>query len=267
MMLTTARWILALMFLLAVGWRRFREDWQQIRANWLLLALLGVFGFTAFNVALYTALTYTTAINVSVEQAGMPMLIFLMNFLFFRMGASWPQIVGLVMSIIGILLTASHGELPRLLALDLNFGDAIMLAGCVVYAAYTVALRFKPAIHWQSLMIMLTGSAFLASLPFTAAEFSLGAGIVPDLTGWLILLYVVAFPSILAQIFYIRGVELIGANRAGLFINLVPIFGTVLSIPLLGENFHPYHAVSLALVFGGIWLAETRALAATNRAP
>ena len=156
------------------------------------------------------------------------------------------------------LLTASHGELGRLLALDLNFGDVIMLAAIIVYSAYTVALRFKPAIHWQSLMIILTGSAFVSSLPFTAAEFAAGSGIWPGTNGWLILLYVVIGPSILAQIFYIGGVELIGANRAGLFINLVPIFGTLLSILLLGETFHTYHALALALVFGGIWLAETK---------
>ena len=165
------RWLLA--FMLAIGWRRFSADWSVIRQHWLLLSALGVFGFTVFNVALYSALTFTTAINVSIEQAGMPMLIFLLNFLFFRLKASWAQIVGLVMSIGGILLTASHGEPARLLALDLNFGDAIMLSACIVYSAYTVALRFKPAIHWQSLMIVLTGSAFVTAIPLTIAEFHL----------------------------------------------------------------------------------------------
>lgn len=260
MMLNSARWLFALLFILAIGWRRFRADWPLVRDNWLLLSLLGAFGFTVFTVALYSALIYTSAINVSVEQAGMPMLIFLLNFLFFRLRASWAQIAGLVLSIIGILLTASHGEPSRLLALDLNIGDAIMLAGSLTYAAYTVGLRFKPAIHWQSLMVALTATAFISSIPFTIVEFSVGSGIVPDARGWAILLYVVIFPSILSQIFYIRGVELIGANRAGLFINLVPIFGTLLSIVLLGEAFHVYHAISLALVFGGIWLAERRRL-------
>ena len=96
-------------------------------------------------------------------------------------------------------------------------------------------------------------------------EFWAGAAILPDARGWGVIAYTVLFPSILAQIFYIRGVELIGANRAGLFINLVPIFGTLLSIVLLGEAFFAYHAVAMALVLGGIWLAETsgRKLAAS----
>jgi drug/metabolite transporter (DMT)-like permease len=111
-------------------------------------------------------------------------------------------------------------------------------------------------IHWQSLMIMLTGTAFVTCIPFALAEFWTGNAIVPDAQGWAIVAYTVLFPSILAQIFYIRGVELIGANRAGLFINLVPIFGTLLSIVILGEDFHLYHALAMIMVLSGIWLAE-----------
>ncbi|MBX3597516.1 MAG: DMT family transporter [Rhizobiaceae bacterium] len=131
-----------------------------------------------------------------------------------------------------------------------------MLVSSVVYSGYTIALRFKPQLHWVSLMIALTGSAFITSLPFAAGEFAMGYGQLPDTKGWLILLYVLIFPSLLAQILYIRGVEMIGANRAGLFINLVPIFGTLLSIILLGEDFYIYHAIALAMVFGGIAMAE-----------
>jgi drug/metabolite transporter (DMT)-like permease len=256
MLLTTARWTFALAILYALGSGRLAADWQTVKAHKGLLFALGFCGFTLFNVSLYTALVYTTAINVSIEQAGMPMLIFLFNFLVFRTRVAALQIVGLVLSVAGIALTASHGEPARLLAMDVNIGDAILLGGVIVYSAYTVMLRRKPPIHWLSLMIALTASALVTSLPFTAAEFALGQGIVPDARGLAILVYVIIFPSILSQVFYIRGVELIGANRAGLFINLVPIFGTLLSILVLGEDFHLYHALALALVFGGIWLAE-----------
>ena len=131
-----------------------------------------------------------------------------------------------------------------------------MLLAVLVYSAYTVALRFRPLIHWQSMMIMLCGSAALTSIPFVVAEFWYGAAILPDAQGWAVIAYTVFFPSILAQAFYIRGVELIGANRAGLFINLVPVFGTLLSVLILGEDFQLYHGLALVLVLGGIWLAE-----------
>lgn len=256
MLLTTARWGLACIVLAAFCWRQLAADWPVIRKRLVFLALLGTAGFSIFNVALYSAVVYTSAINVSIEQAGMPALIFLANFLLFRQRATAAQLVGLIISMVGIALTASHGDLGKLVDLDVNFGDALMLLAVIVYAGYTVALRFKPAIHWQSLMIAMTGAALLSSLPFLAGEFALGAAILPDTLGWAIIAYTVVFPSILAQVFYIRGVELIGANRAGLFINLLPIFGTLLSIAILGETFHLYHAVALVTVLGGIWLAE-----------
>ncbi|MDP3899078.1 MAG: DMT family transporter [Mesorhizobium sp.] len=256
LLLTSARWAFAVAILGAFGWPQLRRDWSVVRRNLPLLILLGALGFTAFNIALYSALNYTSAINVSIEQAGMPMVIFLANFLIFRLRVTWMQIAGFVLSIAGIAIVASHGDPRRLLALDLNFGDALMLVAILVYSAYTVSLRVKPDIHWQSLMIVMCAAALVTSIPFTIAEFHYGAGIWPDARGWAIVAYTVLFPSILAQVFYIRGVEMIGANRAGLFINLVPIFGTLLSIIILGEAFEAYHAVAIVLVMGGIALAE-----------
>jgi drug/metabolite transporter (DMT)-like permease len=256
MLLTTLRWGLAMAALAAIGWPRLRADWSKVRKRLIYLTALGALGFTVFNMALYTALIYTSAINASIEQAGMPMVIFAANFLLFRLRVTWAQIAGFILSLAGVAVTASHGDPVAQLSLDVNFGDALMLIGVLVYAAYTVALRFRPMIHWQSLMIMLTGTAFVTCIPFALAEFWTGNAIVPDAQGWAIVFYTVLFPSILAQIFYIRGVELIGANRASLFINLVPIFGTLLSIVILGEAFHAYHGLAIIMVLGGIWLAE-----------
>ncbi|CAG1009205.1 MAG: DMT family transporter [Rhizobiaceae bacterium] len=256
MLLTTARWSIACLVLTAIGWRRLKVDWPVLRKRLVFLTVLSTAGFAVFNIALYSALLFTSAINVSIEQAGMPMLIFVANFILFRLRVAWAQIVGFVVSLAGVALTAAHGEPARLLDLDVNFGDALMLIALVVYAGYTVALRFRPAVHWQSLMIVMCGAAAISSMPFAVAEYVHGSAIVPDAQGWAVIGYTALFPSILAQVFYIRGVELIGANRAGLFINLVPIFGTLLAIALLGETFYLYHAVAMAMVLGGIAVAE-----------
>lgn len=267
MALTTLRWVFGLAMLLAIGWRQFVADWLETRRHLPFLFVLGSVGFTFFNAALYSALTMTSAINVSIEQAAIPMVIFLVNFLAFSQRATWLQLLGLALSVIGVALTASHGDLRRLAELDVNVGDALMVAAVIVYAGYTVALRFKPAIHWQSLMIVLAGSALVSSLPFLLWEFQSGQIILPDLRGWAVVAYTALFPSVLSQIFYIRGVEMIGANRAGLFINAVPIFGTILSILILGEAFHAYHAVAMAMVLGGIWMAEVSARRRTGAIP
>lgn len=256
MLLTAMRWAFAVVILSAFGWPRLRTDWPLLRKHIWLLTCLGMLGFSLFNAALYSALNFTSAINASIEQAGIPMFIFAANFLFFRIRVTVAQIVGFLLSLTGIAMTASHGDLVTLLALDMNFGDALMLIAVLVYSAYTVALRFKPDVHWQSLMIVMTGAAFVTSIPFAVWEAATGRLIAPDPLGWAITAYIVLFPSLIAQIFYIRGVELIGSNRAGLFINMVPIFGTLLSVIILGEAFQLYHAAAIVLVFGGIWLAE-----------
>lgn len=256
MLLVTIRWTLAVAIMLALAMPQLRRDWPVVRANLWLLFALGAVGFTLFNAAFYSAVHHTTAINVSIEQAGMPMLIFVLNFVLYRLGVSWGQIIGFTLSLIGVALTAAHGDLTSLAGFDINLGDALMLLAIVLYAGYTVALRYKPAIHWKSLMLALCVAALVSSLPFTAWEFASGAVVLPDARGWAVAAYTAIFPSILSQLFYIKGVEFIGANRAGLFINLVPIFGTLLSIAILGEDFQAYHALALVMVLGGIGLAE-----------
>lgn len=256
MTLVFFRWVMAVVILLPIGGRAFVEDWPIIRRHLFLLLVLGACGFSLFNVIFYAALNYTTAINVSIEQASMPILIIVANFLFFRLRIGWLQGLGVLLTIVGVALTASHGNPSQLLKLNLNFGDAIMLVAVVLYSGYSVGLRLKPALQWQSLMLALSIAALVVSVPFFVWEVASGTATFPDPAGWAITLYTALGASVISQLTYIRGIELIGANRAGLFINLVPIFGTLLSILILGEEFHVYHAIALALVFGGIWLAE-----------
>lgn len=267
MTLVFLRWVLAVAILLPIGWRTIREDWPVVRKYWFVLAALGASGFTLFNTIFYTALNYTTAINVSIEQAAMPVLIIIANFFFFRLRVSWAQIAGVVLTIFGVILTACHGDPRRLLTLELNFGDAIMLVAVVLYSGYSVGLRLKPVMRWQSLMLSLAIAALITSLPFFMWEVAAGKVIVPDISGWVVIVYTAIGASVISQITYIRGNELIGANRAGLFINLVPIFGTLLSVLIVGETFQLYQALALVLVLGGISLAEYsgRKMAAPNR--
>lgn len=256
MLLNTMRWLVAGMILGAVSGAAIRADRAVIRKNAPLLLLLGGFGFTGFSVALYVALVYTSAINVSIEQAAMPLVVFMANFLLFRTGVTGAQVAGFLLSVLGVALTISHGEAARLLELDFNIGDLIMLIAVLCYGGYTAALRLKPRLQWQSFLFALMAAGFVTSLPFTAWEIASGNAIMPTATGWAVVAFTAIFPSLIGQAFYIRGVEMIGANRAGLFINLVPIFATLLSILILGETLHLYHAIALAMVLGGIGLAE-----------
>ncbi|MBD9495019.1 MULTISPECIES: DMT family transporter [unclassified Ensifer] len=256
MMLTTLRWVFALIVILVLMTPQIRRDWDKIRKHWLQLLAYGAIGFTTFNALLYSALKYTSAINAVILQAGIPMLIFLFNFVLFRTKASIAQVIGFTVTLVGVLVTAAHGDVTSLLSLEFNFGDALMIAACIVYAGYTVALRYKPTMHWQSFIAAPAFGALLSAIPLLFWEIGTGTAIVPDSTGWVIVLYAAIFPSLMSQVLYVRGVEMIGANRAGLFINAIPVFGTLLSVMLIGETFHLFHLVALLLVLGGIAIAE-----------
>ncbi|MBX4991542.1 drug/metabolite transporter (DMT)-like permease [Rhizobium binae] len=256
MMLTFLRWFLAVAVITLISVPQLRKDWPIARKNLPLLLCYGAIGYSLFNAMLYSAVQYTTAINVAIEQAGIPMLIFLLNFVFFRTGISLAQCFGFAMTLLGVALTAAHGDLATLLQLQLNWGDGLMLIAIVAYSLYTIFLRWKPRVDWRTLMAFPAIAAMLTSLPLLLWEAGRGATQWPDQAGWAITLYTAIFPSLLAQILYIKGVEAIGANRAGLFINLVPVFGTLLSVALVGETLQSFHMVSLALTLGGIAIAE-----------
>ncbi|UYO93569.1 DMT family transporter [Pollutimonas sp. M17] len=256
MVLVTARWasVMVVLYLLKRG--QIAADWQAIRPRLCYLLLLGALGFTVFSVALYYALVYTTAINTSILQGGMPLFVFAASFVLFSSRISVEQAAGFVFSFIGVVVIAMRGELANLIGLDINFGDALMLVAVMAYGIYTAALRSKPQMHWTSLIFILCVGATMVSLPMLAFEAAQGETILPDARGWAVIAYVVIFPSLIGQVFYIRAVELIGANRAGLFINLLPVWGALLAVTILGEEFHLYHAVALMAILAGISLAE-----------
>lgn len=256
MLLVAGRWGLAFLLMLAIGWRETMADWEAIRARGLWLTAMAFVGFAFFNICLYGALHFTTAVNSSVLQASMPAFVFAASFFLHGERTRAAQVAGFLVTLAGVIVIASAGSLERLATLTVNTGDALVVLAIATYGLYTVALRAKPAIHWRSLMTALTGLAFLTAIPAATVEWALGAAQAPSPRGWGILVYTAIFPSILSQAFWIQGNAMIGANRAGLFINLVPVFGTALAILILGERLHAYHAVALALVLGGIAIAE-----------
>jgi drug/metabolite transporter (DMT)-like permease len=140
--------------------------------------------------------------------------------------------------------------------MELNRGDLWMLAACVFYAFYTVALRDRPSMPGAAFFTLLALISAVTSLPLAVGEALLSGFLLPTWQGWLVTLYVAVFPSCLAQLFYVRAVDLIGPGRTGVFVNLVPVFTAILAVLLIAEPFAAYHAVALALVIGGIWLSQ-----------
>ncbi len=257
LLLTEFRWVITGAILLVIGRGHLRNDWPVIRRNIPKLAAMGASGFAIFNFFMYSALVYTTAINVTIIQAAMPMFIFILSFVVFRVSTHWAQAMGYSVTLIGVVIVAAQGDPRQLLGLEVNYGDVLMLIAAFIYGAYSAALRAKPDIHWVSMLAVMAVSAAIVSVPAVIYEAVSGSLIFPStVRGWGVVWFTALFPAMLAQGLFIKAVGIYGPNRAGLYLNLVPIFGALLAVLILGEAFYLYHAVALALVIGGIFLAQ-----------
>jgi drug/metabolite transporter (DMT)-like permease len=249
------RWFGAALLVSAPAWRHLRHDWPALRRAWPAVLLLSALGIAAFNTLAYTGLQYTQAINGFLMQSLMPVLIVALSWLLFGDQVRPLQALGILVSLSGAVTIISRGELAVLAGLQINRGDLFVATAVLCYAGYSVLLRLRPPVH---------------PLAFIAATFWLGTAMILPLYLWetlqvrvlqpqpvtfLVIGYVAIFPSIVSYLCYNRGVELIGANRAGLFIHLMPVFGTLMAISLLGERFFWHHAVGIALIAAGIALA------------
>ncbi|MBX3644681.1 MAG: DMT family transporter [Rubrivivax sp.] len=255
MMLTTARWSVACIALWFVARGAVAAHGATLRRHWRYLTVMGVSGFTAFNALFYAAAHHTTAANIAIIQGVIPVLVLLGGALL-HLRVTGRQLAGVAVTLAGIAVVASHGQWRALAALDFNIGDVWMVLASLLYAGYTLGLRRRPAVPPLVFFAAVAGVAALSSLPLLAAEVAAGRFFMPTPLGWALVLFVGLLPSFLAQVLFIRAVELIGPARAGVFLNLTPVFGPLLAVPLLGEPLAPYHVLALVLVLGGIWIAE-----------
>jgi len=258
MALSQLRWLFAFVIVLPFAWRHVRRDWPMIRRTMGPLMVLGLTGLAAFNALQYTALNYTTALNSVLMQPVMPLLIAACAFALYRDRLSVAQIAGIAVSLVGVVIIVSGGDLSTLTGLSLNIGDVMLLVAFVVYALYSALLKKRPAIHWLSLLAVTFAWGAVLLLPAFAIEWASGARPALTLPSVLALAYVSLFPSLFAFICFNRGVELIGPNRTGPFFHLVPLFGTIMAIVFLGETLTVFHLAGAALIFGGIVLASRK---------
>jgi drug/metabolite transporter (DMT)-like permease len=255
MALTTLRWFGACCVLGFIGRAQIADDMKAVSGKLSFLFGLGAIGFTGFNAFLYLAAEATNGVNLLILQGAIPILILLGAAFFHHQRIGLVQSTGVLLTLAGVIVTATSGEPHKLLTMSFNQGDLLMLLACLCYAAYAILLKRKPVMPALSLFFALCAGAAAAALLGLFLEWQMGRLIWPSLTGWLIVLYCVIFPSLLSQIFFIRGVELIGAGRAGLCVNLIPVFGAFLMIGI-GEPFIWSHFAAFALVLAGVFLAE-----------
>jgi len=215
-------------------------------------------GVSAYNTMAYYGLQYTTAINGLLLQSIGPLFVALWTFALFGDRLTARQAIGICVSLGGVLVIITRGQLAVLTSIGFNRGDVWFLIALAVYGFYTAWLRKRPQMHPLSFLTVTMGLGSVILVPFVAWELAGGHHMAFDAISLASFAYVCVFPSLLGYLFLNRGIELIGANRAAPFMHLTPVFGSVLAIIWLGERFDLYHAIGYALVFTGITVATRK---------
>lgn len=252
------RWLLATVIILALSRRHVQQDWDIIRHSVPILLLLSAIGIAAFNALLYSGLQWTTAINSFLLQAMMPVFIVWLSFLLFKEKVTAGQAAGLLICLAGAVAIITKGAPGVLLQLSFNYGDIYIFAAVVFYAGYSALLRLRPPVHDLSFMAVTFTLGALLLLPLYLWETVSGRPIAFNRTTILSVGYVALFPSIVSYFCFNRGIAQLGANRGGMFLYLMPVFGSILAIIFLGETFDWYHFAGIGLIVPGLILATRK---------
>lgn len=250
------RWAVALLILLPFVLPRVRELASALRRHWLILSLLGLLGVTNFNTFVYLGLQTTTATNAVLLVSTTPMLILALSFLLLGQSVRPLQAVGVLLSLSGVGAIVTAGDSSKLADLALNSGDLWILGAVASWALYSVCLRWRPQ-GMDALMFLASTIVIglVPLLPLYLWDVARGSVMGVDAVTIGAVGYVALFPSVLAYVFWNRGVAELGANRTGQFLHLMPVFGTLLSMVLLGERLELYHLAGIGLIGAGILLA------------
>ncbi len=254
--LSFLRWSMAFFVILPFAWKHLRRDWSAIRSRLGMMIFLSITGIAIFNTLQYWALEYTQALNVLLLQSAAPLFVAVWSLILLGVRLTLAQIIGISLSLIGVLVILLHGDLSALTGILFNKGDIIFTVGLLIFGAYSVLSLKRPPIHGLSFAAFTFACGSACLIPFLAWELISRPMMELNAANLLSLLYVAVFPSALSYISFNRSVQLIGANRAAPFFHLVPVFGTVMSIVFLGEHPQSFHFIGFALVLTGVFVAS-----------
>lgn len=260
MALTFFRWLFAIAVLAPFAWPRVRRDWPRIRANWRILLLLGAVGVGTHNALAYLGLNYTTATNGVILNSFIPVMIVTFSWIFLHERLSAMQLGGVLVSFTGVMIILSRGSLATLAQFRLNIGDGWVVLSMALWSAYSIMLRHRPGgIDTIAFLFVIAVVGDLCVLPLYIGETMLGHPMHWTPVHVLAIAAIALFSSVLAYIFWNRGVAEVGASVAGLFLHLMPVFGVLLAWIFLGEQPLPFHLAGIGLILTGIFITSWRA--------
>ena len=252
------RWAIASALLFPFAVAQLREDAPLIRRHYPKLLVFGAVGAGGFTLLGYWGVSYTTAVNATLLNSSLPLFVVPLSWLVLGLTVSGRQLVGLVLSLAGVVAIVSGGSLQTFARLALNPGDFLILGGAFLWAVYTVMLKWRPPLRALSFLFTTVVTAATVSLPFYLWEMGTGRMMTVTPTAVVTIGYLAIFPSIVAYICWNQAVATVGPNVAGFFNPVIPVFGILFAVIFLGEPLRAYHLAGFALVLGGVMLTSRR---------
>jgi drug/metabolite transporter (DMT)-like permease len=226
--------------------------------HWLLLLVLAATGVVLFHVLVYASLRSTTATNAVLIMATFPVIVPIISLVLDGVGVTRRQAFGIAISLVGVAVVVVRADLAVLADFRLTPGDLLMLVAVPMWALYTVLLRRLPAaLPPLAMLLAITWIGVILLLPAYGWEFLVVGGIALEPANLVSIAYVGLFASVISYICWNRAVRQVGANKAGLFIHLMPVFSTLLAILFLGEVLQPFHFAGIALIGAGLYLTTS----------
>lgn len=254
------RWCLAFVIFLPIVWTPLKKEWKQILKYWpivLAMSLTGIVGFTAL---LYLALHYTTSINASLVNTSTPILIYIISFIFLKERLSKNQRLGTLISLVGLFFIISKGSLETLLHFSFNRGDILVVAAVICWSFYSFLVKqYAEKLPGHATFLVSIFMGIIILFPFFIYE-TLNPAIKVIWTAKSIfaIFYTGIFASIVAFISWNTGVVKIGANKAGIYLNLIPVFATFFAVLFIGESIEPFQVIGGVFAVFGVYLTSRK---------
>lgn len=254
------RWLVAFIIFLPIAYHRTKKEWPMLKQNFGAVILLALTGVAAFNTLVYIGLHYTTSINASLMNSTTPIMIYILSFLLLKERLTRFQAIGTLVSLTGVLFIISGGSLESLLAFSFNKGDLIVLAAVFCWSVYSLLIKkYAGKLPGYSTFLVTIAIGALMLLPFTAYELLT----TPQTIEWSIstisaILYVGIVASIVAFLSWNTGVIALGANKAGIYLNFIPVFATIFAVIFLNEQLLIAQVVGGIAVIAGVFISTIR---------
>jgi len=251
------RWLFAWLILAPFTLKEIFEKKKYILENIKLIMILGIASITLFNSIVYYSLNFTNVISGVLMISTIPVMIIFFSSIFKIEKTNAYQISGVIFSLFGVVMIITKAELNLLLNLNFNKGDVWMVVAMFSWAIYSALLKKKKhKLSQISLLETIISMGLIFLFPIYIIEMKMGYHVTLNVPFVLTLVYVVLFPGLASFIFWIKGISIIGANRSGIFLHLMPIMSTILAIIIFEEKFMFYHLMGAILILIGIFLSN-----------